>query len=184
MAGLVSGGVDLDGLRAKIESSVPKDYKRGYDSIMAASLKLMFSEGTFPKMKEYTDSIKSPDQIPNAVAHGVAKTLSVLMNESKGHMPMEPAGAAGQSIMTHALEYLQDVKKMPIDQATVAATTKATNQGVMTLLQQYSGLSPEQFEKVLRGKGKEVSESEAAQQPAPAGEAVPLEAPAPGMMGV
>ena len=184
MPGLVSGGVDLDALREKIESSVPKEHKRGYDSIMAASLKLMFSEGTFPKMKEFIDTVQSPQQAPEAVAHGVTKALSILMNESKGHMPMEPAGAAGQSIMTHALEYLQTVKKMPVDHEMVAATTKATNRGVMTLLQQYSGLTPEQFEKVVRGKGKELTESDAAQQPAPAGEAVPPEAPAPGMMGV
>lgn len=156
MPGLVSGGVDLDQIRQKIENQVPKEHKRGFNSIMAAGMKLMFSDKTFPKMQEYASSITKPEEIPEKVAHGVAKTMSILMNTSNGKMPMEPSGAAAQALMTQALDYLQTSKGMPIDKDTLAATTKATNQGMMTLLQQYSGLSPEQFEQVLRGKGKEV----------------------------
>lgn len=173
MPGLVSGGVNLDQIRQKIESQVPKEHKRGFNSIMAAGMKLMFSDKTFPKMQEYASSITNPAEIPEKVAHGVAKTMSILMNTSQGKMPMEPSGAAAQALMTQALDYLQTSKGMPIDKETLAATTKATNQGMMTLLQQYSGLSPEQFEKVLRGKGKEVaaatqgSETPPAQQESP-----------------
>lgn len=156
MPGLVSGGVDLDQIRQKIESQVPKEHKRGFNSIMAAGMKLMFSDKTFPKMQEYASSITKPEEIPEKVAHGVAKTMSILMNTSNGKMPMEPSGAAAQALMTQALDYLQTSKGMPIDKETLAATTKATNQGMMTLLQQYSGLSPDQFEQVLKGKGKEV----------------------------
>ena len=173
MPGLVSGGVDLDQIRQKIESQVPKEHKRGFNSIMAAGMKLMFSDKTFPKMQEYASSITKPEEIPEKVAHGVAKTMSILMNTSNGKMPMEPSGAAAQALMTQALDYLQTSKGMPIDKDTLAATTKATNQGMMTLLQQYSGLSPEQFEQVLRGKGKEVvaaakgGETQPAQQEQP-----------------
>lgn len=176
MAGMVSGGVDLDALREQIEEKIPKEHRRGYDSIMAAGMKVMFSEKTFPKMQEYVGAIKDPSEIPGKVAHGVAKVMSILMNMSKGHMPMEPSGAAAQTLMTHALDYLQNVKKMPIDKETVAATTKATNQGMMTLLQQYSKLTPEQFEQVLRGKGKELMEQDQAAQPAQPGAEMPMEA--------
>lgn len=156
MAGLVSGGVNLDDIRSQIESKIPREHVRGYKSIMAAGMKVMFSEKTFPKMQEYVGSIQNQREIPEKVAHGIAKTMSILMNSSQGKMPMEPSGAAAQALMTHALEYLQESKGMPIDKETLAATTKATNQGMMTLLQQYSGLSPEQFQQVLKGKGKEL----------------------------
>lgn len=156
MAGLVSGGVDLEQIRKQIESKVPKEHKRGYNSIMAAGMKLMFSDQTFPEMQKYVGSIQNPSEIPEKVAHGVAKAMSILMNQSKGKMPMEPSGAAAQGLMTQALDYLQASKGMPIDKETLAATTKATNQGMMTLLQQYSGLSPEQFQQVLKGKGKDL----------------------------
>lgn len=159
MPGLAGGSVDLDGARKQIESKIPDKYRRGYDSIMAAGMKVMFSDKTFPKMQEYVNSIQSPQEVPEKVAHGITKTMSILMNMSKGKMPMEPAGAAAQSLMTHALDYVRDVKGLPVDKDTLAATTKATNQGMMTLLQQYSGLSPEQFEQVLKGKGKELMES-------------------------
>jgi hypothetical protein len=177
MAGLVSGGVDLDATREKIEASVPKEHRRGFDSIMAAGMKAMFSDKTFPKMQEYVGTIKDPSEIPTKVAHGISKVMSILMNMSKGHMPMEPSGAAAQSLMTHALDYLQTVKKIPIDKDTLAATTKATNQGMMTLLQQYSGLDEGQFEQVLRGKGKELIEQGQQAQPA----ADPAAQPQPGM---
>ena len=168
MPGLVSGGVDLDQIRQQIESKVPKEHKRGFNSIMAAGMKVMFSDQTFPKMQEYVGTIKSPAEIPEKVAHGIAKTMSILMNTSQGKMPMEPSGAAAQALMTQALDYLQTSKGMPIDKETLAATTKATNQGMMTLLQQYSGLSPEQFEKVLRGKWKEVVAAAKGGEPQPA----------------
>jgi len=167
MPGLVSGGVDLEQIRQQIESKVPKEHKRGFNSIMAAGMKVMFSDQTFPKMQEYVGTIKSPADIPEKVAHGIAKTMSILMNTSKGKMPMEPSGAAAQALMTQALDYLQTSKGMPIDKETLAATTKATNQGMMTLLQQYSGLSPEQFEQVLRGKGKELIAAEKGGAPQP-----------------
>lgn len=159
MAGLVSGGVNLDQIRQQMERKIPKEHQRGYKSIMAAGMKLMFSDQTFPKMQEYVGSIQHPSEIPEKVAHGIAKTMSILMNESQGKMPMEPSGAAAQGLMMQALEYLQESKGMPIDKETLAATTKATNQGMMTLLQQYSGLSPEQFQQVLKGKGKEIMDA-------------------------
>lgn len=161
--GLASGGANLDDLREKIEASVPKQFQRGYDSIMAAGLKLMFSEQTFPKMQEYVNSIQSLEDVPGKIAHGVAKVMSILMDQSKGKLPMEPAGAAAQTLMTHALDYVQKVKGMPIDNNVVAATTKATNQGIMQLLQQYSGLNPDQFQMVAQGKGKELMGDQAQQ---------------------
>lgn len=172
--GMADRTVDLEAIRSQIESKIPKEYKRGYDSIMAAGLKLMFSDKTFPKMKEFVDKIQSPEQTPELIAHGIAKALSILMNESQGHMPMEPAGAAAQSLMTHALDYVNDVKGIPITKDVLAATTKATNQGVMKLIQEYSGLDEGQFEQILRGKGKELVE---------ASEQGPPATPQPEMMG-
>src|SRR5690242_18100277 len=100
-SGLVQGGADIDSVREKIDASIPDKYKQGYNSIMAAGMKVMFSDKTFPQMKQYLDSIQSPNDVPGVVAHGITKLMSMLMNMSKGHLPMEPSAAAAQSLMTH-----------------------------------------------------------------------------------
>lgn len=168
MPGLVQG-VDLDALKQKIDGKIPKEYRRGYHATMAAGMKLMFSEQTFPMMKEYTDQIQSAEQIPEAVGHGIVKAMSILMNESKGRLPIETAPSAAQGLMTQALEYLQKVKGIPITNDVVAATTKAVNQGMMQLTKQYSGLNDDQFNQVLQGKAKDLIEADtqAGAQPMP-----------------
>lgn len=150
------GQADLQATQDKIESSVPEKYQRGFKSIMAAGLKMMFSDKTFPEMQQYVESLKSPDQIAPMVSHGITKAMSLLINVSKGKMPMEPMGAAAQSLMIDALQYVEKQKGMPISNDILAQTTKMTNQGVMHLLQQYSGLNPQQFEQVMRGQGKQL----------------------------
>ena len=173
MAGLVQG-VDLDALKKKIDASIPKEYKRGYNQTMAAGMKLMFSDQTYGEMKDYINGIQSPDQIPDAVAHGIIKAMSILMNESKGRLPIESSAAAAQGLMTQALEYLQQVKGVPITNEILAATTQLTNQGMMHLLKQYSGLDDQQFEAILQGKAKDLIQQDLQQGGQP-----PVEQPAP-----
>ena len=162
MPGMVQG-VDLDQLKAKVDASVPKALRSGYNKTMAAGMKLMFSDETFPEMQKYVEGIQSPEQIPDMVAHGIAKGMSILMNESKGHLPVESAGAAAHGLMTQALSYLQH-KGMTIDNNTVAATTKAVNQAMVHIIQQYSGLDDQQMQQVLQGKGKSLIQQDMPQQ--------------------
>jgi hypothetical protein len=161
--------------REKAESSVPEPYTRGYTQIVAAGLKAMFSDSTFGKMKEYLASIKSPQDIPNVVAHGIIKLLSILFNASQGKMQIEASGPAVIVLMTHALDYVEDVMKMPISADILAQTTQLVNQGLMHFLKQATKMSDEDFTQILQGKGKELAAAKeagqgAAPQPtAPAG---------------
>lgn len=170
-------GVDLNALKTKIDATIPKEQKRGYNATMAAGMKLMFSEKTFPEAKAYLDQIQSPDQIPDAVGHGIVKGMSILMNESKGRLPIESSAAAAQGLMTQALDYLQSVKGITITNDIVAKTTQAVNQGMMHLIKQYSGLNDDQFNQILQGKAKDLIQQDlqAQGQPPTGGEAPPME---------
>lgn len=167
-----SNGVNLDEIKKKIDATIPKEQKRGYNATMAAGMKLMFSEQTFPEAKQYMDQIQSPDQIPDAIAHGIVKGMSILMNQSKGRLPIESSAAAAQGLMTQALEYLQQVKGMPVTNDVLAQTVKAVNQGMMQLIKQYSGLDDDQFNQILQGKAKDLVQQDLQSQ-APAQEGAP-----------
>lgn len=178
----------VSSLHKTIDAKVPPEHKKAYNRTVAAGLKLMFDDQTYPMMKEYMGMIKSPEQVPDHVAHGVVKGMSILMNESKGKLPIETSMAAAHQLMAHALDYVEQVMNIPVDKPMIAATTKATTQGMMDLIRQYSGLSQEQFDQVARGKGKDLIASSQSQQAAPQeaapAEATPQEAPPqPGLAG-
>jgi hypothetical protein len=163
----------LSQARDKAEASVPEQYRRGYTQILAAGLKAMFSDKTFPLMKEYLASIKSPQDIPHVVAHGIIKLLSILFNESRGKLQLEASGPASIVLMTHALDYVEDVMKIPIDANVLASTTDLVNKGLMHFLKQATKMSDEDFNQIMQGKGKELAASKDAQGTAPQPGAVP-----------
>ncbi len=146
----------------KAEASVPEPYRRGYNQILAAGLKAMFSDKTFPMMKEYLASIKSPQDIPQVVAHGIIKLLSIVFNASQGKLQLEASGPASIVLMTHALDYVEERMRMPIDATILAETTKAVNQRLMHFLKQATQLSDAEFQQVLQGNAKSVGSAPAA----------------------
>lgn len=168
----------LQQAQQKADASVPTQYRQGYEAIMAAGMKLMFSEKTFPMMQQYVAAIKSPQEIPKMVAHGITKVVSILMNTAKEKFPLEASGAAAIVLMTHALEYLEQIKKMQITSDILSETTRLVMQGHLILLKQSSGLDDNHFGQVMAGKGKELAAQMQAQQ-----SATPTSSPAPAQAG-
>lgn len=167
-AGGESSGSLLAQISANAEKSVPPKYQNGFHRIVAAGKKAMFSEQTFPEMQKYMNAIQGPEQVPQYVAHGVIKLLTLIFNQSKGAMPLEPVGLAATMFMVDALEYLEQVKKMPIDKAVIDQTTMAVKDGVLAWLKKASGISEEDWQKVMAGKGGQAAPSK---PPAPAPQA-------------
>lgn len=166
----------LTDAQQKAEASVPEKYRKGFDALMAAGLKLMFSEQTFPEMKQYISTIKGPQDIPKIVAHGITKLFAILVNSQKGKLPMEASGSAMIVLMTHALEYVERVMKMPITEDILAETTRLVMQGHLMMLKQHSGLDDNQFQQVLAGKGHTLTQG--APAGAPQAQAAPPQAQA------
>jgi hypothetical protein len=160
--------------RDKAEASVPEQYTRGYNQIVAAGLKAMFSEKTFPMMKEYLATIKGPQDIPNVIAHGIIKLLSLVFNASQGKLQIEASGPACIVLMTHALDYVEDVMKITITPDILAQSTQLVNQGLMHFLKQATKMSDEDFNQIMQGRGKELAAAKqtpttpSSGQPAPA----------------
>ena len=136
----------------KAEASLPPKYQRGYHAIMAAGLKLMFDRGTFRYTEEYLRSVKSPQDVPRIVAHGIVKLISMIFNSTKGRMPLEPSGTAAIVLMCHALEYVEREMQLPITPGLLAQTTHLVSQGLALFLKQATKMSDEDFQKVLNPK--------------------------------
>lgn len=174
MAGLVSQ-VDsrlLTQAQQKAEASVPEQFRKGYTAIVAAGLKAMFSEKTFPMTKQYLTGVKGLPDVPKVVSHGIVKLLSILFNESQGKLQLEAAGPACIVLMTHALDYVEDVMKLTIDANTLAQTTELTNQGLLHFIKQATKMSDGDFDQIMAGKGKELAASKQ-QAPPPGAQPMP-----------
>lgn len=163
----------LKQIAANAEKAVPPKYQNGFHRIMAAGKKAMFSEQTFPEMAKYLNAIQGPESIPQYVAHGVIKLLTLIFNQSKGAMPLEPVGLCATLFMCDALEYLEQVKKMSIDKAVIDQTTMAVKDGVLAWLKKASGISEENWAKVMAGKGGQAApQPESPAEPAPSADPV------------
>jgi hypothetical protein len=160
------------------DQSIKPEYQKGYHAILAAGLKAMFSDQTFHFMKDYLKTVRTAAQIPEAVSHGIVKLLSILWNESKGKMQLEPVGSAAMVLMAHALDYVESAMKIPIDKDTLGKTTELVNKGFLHFLKTASGLSDTEFEQVMRGQGKQLMEAQQAAGGAPPSDQPPSAAPA------
>ena len=149
------------------EQSVKGEYARPYHAILAAGLKAMFSDKTFSYMKDYLKDIKSAEQIPDLVSHGIIKLLSIIWNESKGNMKLEPIGPAAMTLMAHALDYIEHSMNIPITKDVLAQTTMLVNKGVLHFMKVTLKLSDDEFDKLMRGQGKEIVNSRRASEAAP-----------------
>lgn len=146
----------LEQIAADAEKSVPKQFLNGFHRLMAAGKKAMADPVTYDATAKYLDSINSSDKIPEMIAHAVLKLLTLIWNESKGTMPIEPVGAASIVFMCDGLEYLRDEKKMTIDNAVIDQTTFAVKDGTLAFIKDASmkkGLSEEDVMKGMTGKG-------------------------------
>lgn len=168
-------------------------YAQGYHAILAAGLKAMFSDETFHFMKDYLKTVQSAEQVPDAVSHGIIKLLSIIWNESDGNMPLEPIGPATMTLMAHALDYVESVMKIRIDNETVAQTTLLVNKGMLYFMKVTLNLSDEDFDKLMSGRGQELMNAQQQQSaggvPPQPGAVAPsqsglVEQPTPPMQGV
>lgn len=141
----------LQQVQQKQQQAVPKENQKDYVNAMAAGLKLMFSNQTFPEVAQAVNAIQSPQQIPQIVAHGIVKAMSILFNASQGKFPIKVYGPVSLSLMAHALEYVEVKKKIQVDKEILANTANLVNQGMIRLVQQYMKLSDQDMQQILNG---------------------------------
>lgn len=140
----------LTATKKKLEAAVPPQLKDVYDRIIVAGMKLMWSDQTHKEMVAYLDRIQSPKDIPQLIAHGIAKVIQILIREGKIAPKLEdpfyPASIlAAQVLCMDALQYVEQKKKIVIDQAVLAETHKLLMSGLFKMY----GVTEELMRKAL-----------------------------------
>lgn len=128
----------LQNTKKKLEDSVPPKLKDVYDRIIVAGMKLMWSDQTHKEMVSYLERIKSPKDVPALIAHGIAKVIQIIITNAKIKPKLEdpfyPASMlAAQVLCMDALQYVEQKKKIVIDQALLAETHKLLMNGLFKM---------------------------------------------------
>ena len=126
----------LASIEQNVERLVPESIKRAYRAIVLAGRELMFSEQTHQEMVSYMATIKSPQEVPQKVAHGIVKTISIIANEvtkKQKQFSRPAAGAAAMTLMTYALKYVDGALNIPVTPEMIDQTTIAIDKGMLAL---------------------------------------------------
>lgn len=142
----------LERTKKKIEGSVPEQYKKTFNAIVTNGMKLMWSNETHQNMKAYIQSsIQSVEDAPFAVAQGLRGLIRIIHEAKPGKKddPHDPFYAASYPaalvLMCDALEYVEKVKGISVNEELIANTTKA----VVAELNNLYGIHKEQLQAAM-----------------------------------
>lgn len=125
----------LQQIEQTIMEKIPAQIQKPFMAIVVAGRQLMFSEQTHPQMAEYLQ-VSDPAKIPQRVAHGIVKLISIVANEvtRKGKQFNIPAaGPAAVVLMTYALKYVEQQLGIPITKEMIDQTTQLVVKGLLAL---------------------------------------------------
>ena len=158
-------------LLSKMEAGVldkldPKQ-QHAFDKIVKAGVKVMYSEKMHPML---VNQLKTPGDPAAIAGEGVAKLLGILMNQSKGTMPMKAGIPAAAVLLCEALDMLEELGKVKVTKDTLAKAVQSLSSSLLQLM----GVTPEK----LSGLMAKAQAQKAQQKPAPK-PASPTPPPAP-----
>lgn len=142
----------LQKTEAATASKVPEKFRNTFDRVVAAGLRVMYSEQTH----DMTLSQMSEQNEPAVnVGEGVAKLMAILFREGKGTIPMQAFIPASVVLLCEGLDFAERSKYLHVDANTLAAATKE----LMNSLMQILGITPEKIQSAKAQAGQ------ASQQP-------------------
>lgn len=133
----------LMNVEQQVAQSVAPEFKKQFEKIVAAGLKVMYSPKTSNMMKKQLN--KEGDPIENA-GEGVAKLIGILFAESKGTMPMTAGIPAAQVLLCEGLSYMEDSGLIEVTNDVIAQAT----QSMMGYILQIFGVSREKIAEFMQ----------------------------------
>ena len=151
----------LQKYEAGIEENIKPEDKEAYDRIVTAGMKVIASDEFSQQMLD-TLSVKG-EELPDKIADGVARLISLLHVSAKGKMPVGPTIAAAYTLMVKAMDFAERAIGTEITNDIIADTAIKTISVVAPLL----GISKEKLQAAMQGQQPEA-------QPAMQGQASPI----------
>lgn len=157
---------------AKIKA-LPQPLQQGYKAIMAAALKLLYSDQTHQLELKGMEKIQGPQNVVAIVVPGVIKLIMTVYQESQRKMSIPMSIPAAVVLACYILGDVEKMKGIPITPEMAAQTIE---QVTKSLYKTY-GISPQQVQQVIQqGQAKQGQPAGPAPGAPPAG---PTQPPAP-----
>lgn len=141
-----------------VRAKVPPAQMKAFEKIIAAGAKVMYSEGMH---KLILQQFQSNDNPAEAAGEGAAKLMGILINQSKGTMPMEAGMPASDVILLEILDMLDELGKLKVDKNTLAEAAQAKASALMQLF----GITPQKLDEMM-AKAKPQEQARPEPQPA------------------
>ena len=118
-------------VKIAVESKVEPAFKKAFDKIIIAGLKVMHS----PETRKMTEKqmMAEGDPIENA-AEGVAKLLILLFAESKNTMSMKAGIPAAQVLLLEGMEDMEELGLLEVNNQTISDATEKMMAYILQLL--------------------------------------------------
>lgn len=150
-------------IKRDVEAKLPPTLKDGYDRIIVAGLKIMFSPETHAMaLRALQEAIQRRD-ISSGVALSTVTLIGMVYKASQGKMSIAAAFPAAIVLMCYVFEFLEGAQKITITPPLVAKTTSAVTQGVLKLF----GITQQQFAQGIEESRKQASAPVSPSSPVP-----------------
>lgn len=141
------GNAILKQQKEQIAEKLPDKFDEAFIAIVTDGHKTMFTQ-QISKLEQKVAALQGPEQVPAFVADGIKKLIAIQFQQAKipptfEHPFYAASMAAAQYLACDVLEYIEQKKRIPVDNDLFSATVKAVNQAMMTL---YS-ITPQLFKK-------------------------------------
>ena len=155
-----------------VMAKLAPDQRKAFQKIMTAGLRVLDSEQSHKLVAGQLKQNADPADIAGV---GVAKLLGVLINQSKGTMPMKAAMPAATVLLLESLDRLEELGKIEITNDTLAAAMQSMSSAIMQLF----GVTPQKMDAMMKAKQGQAPEAQpAAPEPAQASPRPLIGAPA------
>lgn len=148
---------------SRVEATLKPEYRKNYEQIVTAGMKLIWSQQFDQERESYLDRINGIEDVPPLVAHGVVKVFSIIQNESNTGQMQPAAVPASITLMAQVLEYIEKKMRLRMTEDVIAKTTALVKDGIFSLYK----ITPDVIEQVRQKGGG---------QPAPTPQPQPAEA--------
>lgn len=140
-----------------IRAKVAPEQTKAFEKIISAGLKVLDSEKTHKLVASQLQAQGDPAEIAGA---GAAKILGVLMNQSKGSMPMKAGIPAATVLLLEALDRLEELGRIEVTNETLAEATQAMGSAILQMMD----VTPQKLD-MLTKKAQQPQPAQQAEQP-------------------
>jgi len=151
-------------IASKLDDSIPKEYRKEYQAMLAAGMELMFNEKTQRFISERAELLTGgPQDMPDMVKWAILVTQTV-RDAAGGKLDEHIIWQGTLMLALHGLDYFDRVKKIEVDDHFMAIFTKKLSAALL----KFMGISKEQVSQSIKDGRDEMMQTQQSKQPQPA----------------